>query len=95
MTEKQARAIYESGLWKDMPSKDRCWLMLESGFPCYPFGQFHEDLEACLGRPVGHHELALVWKEVKREFLGKVEPPSFQAIIDLIPKEKLIIVDLP
>ena len=31
------------------------------------------------------------YREIKPEF--KVDPPSFQAILDLIPKEKLIIVE--
>lgn len=94
ITKAEAIIIGESGLWKDMPVRERCWLVLESGLCCYPFGQFHEDLEACLGRPVWTHELGLAFDEIKREFLGETEPPAMQDFLDLIPEEKRIVVVL-
>lgn len=55
---------------------------------------FHEAVEKALGRPVWTHEFGLNWDGLKKELMGEAPAPTMQEIIDLIPEEKRIIVEV-
>lgn len=59
---------------------------------CMPFDLFHKALEKSLGRSVYTHEFALGADRIAQELLGEADAPTFQEIIDLIPKDKRVII---
>jgi len=92
MTKEQAVKLYESGFWKEMSAKDRATFQLSEDLPCMPFNVFHAAVEEALGRPVWTHEFGLNRKGLISELIGDRPRPTMEEIIDLIPKEKRIIV---
>ena len=66
---------------------------IEQKLLCMPFDVFHEAMEKALDRPVFTHEFAFV-DNLKKELYGEKEPPTFDEICALIPKEKLMILEL-
>lgn len=93
-TEKQAKDFAESGLWKTWTPEQIVKLQLYQDRLCVPFDVFHKAIEKVLGRPVWTHEFAFV-EQLRLEFEGIRAKPTLQEIMDLIPKEKLIIVVAP
>lgn len=59
-----------------------------------PFSVFHEALEKTLGRSVYTHEFAMNFDGLAMELLGERDAPTLQEIINLIPKDKRILVIL-
>lgn len=55
-----------------------------------PFDLFHQSLEQVLGRPVWIHEMVNP-DNLESELTGKKCAPTFEDILNLIPKEKQII----
>jgi hypothetical protein len=60
-----------------------------------PFARVHERIEQLLGRPVWTHEFGLNWEGLCREVRWEGRPPTLDEIIDLIPAEKRIVVEIP
>jgi hypothetical protein len=58
-----------------------------------PFDVFHKAIEKTLGRPVFTHEFAFS-DSLKKELYGEKEPPTFEEILSMIQKEKLIVIGL-
>ena len=93
ITQDQAIKIYKSGIWENWTDEDIVKFQLFQKFLAIPFYRYHEAMEKVLGRPVFTHEFA--YSDILIEEYKKDRPaPTFQEIIDLIPKEKLIIIDL-
>lgn len=59
-----------------------------------PFEVFHKAVEESLNRPVWTHEFGLNYEGICKEFLGERTAPTMREIIDLIPEEKRLIVQL-
>ena len=61
------------------------------------FGDFHSGVEKLLGRPVWTHEFAFSRDPggLQEEALGRAPKRTLQEIMDLIPAEKRIIVEVP
>jgi len=57
-----------------------------------PFNVFHEAVEKTLNRPVYTHELGLNQKGIIQELFNNKKPPTFEEILNLIPKEKQILI---
>jgi len=91
LTKKQAIALAKSEFWKDMTYFERAKFQLFTGKLCMPFEVFHEAIEKALGRPVYTHEFGLNVKGLKEELLGKRKAPTLKEILDMIPKDKLIV----
>lgn len=89
MTKEQAIKLHESEFWKTMTDKEIATFQLFEERLCMPFSVFHGAMEATLGRPIFTHEFA--YEDLKKEFLGEKKAPTFKEIINLIPKEKRII----
>ena len=92
MTKEQALALADSKFWETMTDREKTTFQLFEERMCMPFDVFHEALEKTLKRPVFTHELGLNYEGLKAELVGEKAAPSFEEIINLIPKEKRILV---
>ena len=92
ITKEQAVALSESRFWEDMTYKEIALFQMNTEKLCMPFNTFHEALEKALGRTVLTLELGLNYDGVLKELHGEAPTPSFEDIINLIPKEKRMIV---
>ena len=90
LTKGQAIKIAESGEWKKWSDEDVVRFQLYQKFLCMDFSRFHEAMEKVLDRPMFTHEFAFYDKLVS-ECEGKKKKPSFEEILSLIPKEKLVL----
>lgn len=80
--------------WLDVEPRQIAKFQLFTAELCCPFAVFHKALETTLGRPVWTHELGLNYDGLVQEFLGERDAPTMQEILDLIPPEKRLVVDL-
>ena len=92
LTEQEAINFANNKLYEKMSEKERAIFQMTQDRLCMPFDVFHEAVEHTLGRPVFTHELALTREGILKELNGESEPPTFQEILDLIPKDKQVIV---
>lgn len=95
LEKEQAIALYESKFWETMSFKERAVFQINEPLLCMPFDVFHEAVEKTLGRPVFIHEFGLNYQGIKNELMNGAPAPSFDEIINLIPKENIIIVVIP
>jgi hypothetical protein len=91
LTKEQAIKIAKSEIWKDMTNEEIVKFQLFTELLCMPFDRFHEAIEKVLNRPVFTHEFAFE-DDLKKEYLKEKQPPTFDEICNLIPKEKRIII---
>lgn len=94
MTQEEAVKLYESNFWETMSFRDRATFQLIEDRLCMPFDVFHEAIEKTLGRPVFTHEFGLARKELISELMGDRPAPSLEQIMDLIPAEKRIVIQI-
>ena len=90
LTQEQAIALANTNWWVGLSARDVIKFQLFEDRLCMPFADFHRLLEVALGRPVWTHELASP-ENLQKEFLGEVQAPTFEEILDLIPEEKRVI----
>lgn len=90
MTKEEAIKLFKSEFWKDLSYKEIAIFQLFEDRLCMPFGIFHEAIEKTLNRPVFTHEFGLNREGLKKELLGESPSPTFEDIINLIPKNKRI-----
>lgn len=88
-----AVAIHDSGIWKEWTSEQVVKFQLFQDLLCMPFDHFHKCIQEVLDRPVFTHEF-MFRDELIKEFIGEKEPPTFEEILSLIPKDKLIIASI-
>ncbi len=91
LDKKTALGLAESEVWKNWTDKERVEFQLYQNLLCMPFDTFHKSVEKTLDRPVFTHEFAFP-DHLKQEFEGKCGKPSFENIIDLLPKDKEVVV---
>lgn len=87
-----AKQLYRTKFWETMSARDIALFQLKVKYLCMPFDVFHKAIEKALGRPVWTHEMGLNWKGLMKELLGEKPTPTMEEIINLIPKEKRMIV---
>ena len=92
MTKDEAIALFDSEFWKDLSIEDRAKFQLFEDRLCMPFSVFHDSVAKTLGRPVFTHEFGLNLEGLQKELLGECPAPTLKDIIELIPKEKRILV---
>ncbi len=92
MTKEEAIALAGSGFWEHLTSEEIAKFQLFEEKLCMPFDVFHKSITEALGRPVYTHEFGLNLDGLKKELLSEADPPTLQEIMDLIPKEKRIII---
>ena len=93
VTKEQAILIHDSKEWEDWTYEEIAKFQLFQDRLCIPFGRFHQAVEVVLKRSVWTHEFASV-DRLRDEYLTLAPPPTLEEIIDLIPKEKLIVINL-
>jgi hypothetical protein len=93
MTKEQAIAFGETKAYEVLTDRQIVELQLFQDKLCMPFDVFHEATEKVLSRPVFTHEFAHP-ESLRKEMLGERPAPSFDEILALIPKEKLLIIGL-
>lgn len=94
LTKEQAIAFADSKIWEHWTDDQIVRLQLFQQRLAVPFSRFHEAIEKVLGRPVYTHEFGFNYKGLVLEYLGEKETPTLQEIIDLIPAEKRIVINI-
>ncbi len=91
LTREEALEFAKSDRWKTWTDEQVTMFQLWQDRLCMSFDRFHEAVEHVLGRPVYTHEFA--WPDKLRlEVMHIRKAPSFEEIINLLPKDKLVIV---
>lgn len=91
LTQEEAIALSKTEFWKNMSHRDLAMFQMFEPRLCMPFDVFHEAIEKTLGRPVFTHEFGLNADGIRKELLGEAPAPTFEEILNLIPKEKRVI----
>ena len=94
MKKDEAIRLGKSEVWKDWTPYERAYFQLHEDLLCMPFEVFHKSVEEALGRPVWSHEFGLNIKGLRAELEGKGEKPSFDDILNMIPEEKRVVVEV-
>jgi hypothetical protein len=92
LTEKQAIKLGESEIWKNMTDEEIVKFQLFQNRLCMPFAEFHRAIEVVLKRSVFTHEFGS--DDLKKEYLKQKETPTFAEILNLIPKEKRLVINI-
>lgn len=92
LTEKQARALADSGFWEKMNDRERATFQLNTKRLCMPFPVFHAAVESALGRAVHTHEFGLNADGLRKELRGETPPPTMDEILGLIPAGARVII---
>lgn len=87
-----ALALYDSGWWQSKSPREIAEFQMQTAELCMPFDKFHAAMGETLGRPVFTHEFGLDFGGLWSELMGEREAPSMDAILSLIPAEKLVVV---
>ena len=82
--------LAKSKFWETMTAKEIAEFQLNTELLCMPFSIFHKAVEEALGRSVWTHEFAFS-EGLKKELLGENPAPTMEEIINLIPKDKRVI----
>lgn len=77
-----------------MTSRQIAEFQIEQDRLCVPFDVFHKAITEALGRPVYTHEFALNRDGLRKELRGEKEPPTLEEIINLIPEDKRIVIQV-
>ena len=93
LTEKQAIKLAESKELENWTDEQIVRFQLFQDRLCLDFGRFQLAMEKVLKRPIWTHEFGFRESLIK-EYLGAKEPPTFEEIMDLIPEEKRIIIEI-
>ena len=93
LTKAEAILLYDSKILYEMSLEQIAHFQIRQPRLCIEFERFHEAVEKTLGHPVFSHEFAFA-QRLKDELNQKVPRPSIEEIFNLIPKEKLIIVEI-
>lgn len=90
----KAIELAEARHWEGMTHLERACSQLNTVELTMPFEVFHEAVQEALGRPVWTHEFGLNWGGLIDELNGDAPRPTMQQIIELIPEEKRIVIEL-
>lgn len=92
-TKEQAIAFSQSGVWKTWTAEQIVRLQLFQRLLCMDFSVFHKAIQEVLGRPVFTHEFTF-YDDLVKEYLGAKPAPTLDEILDLIPEEKRLILNV-
>ena len=88
----KAIEMYESKWWEAVDYRKIAEFQISVSELCCPFDVFHEAVEKTLNRPVFTHEFGLNYNGIYNKIFNNAPAPSFEQILDLIPKDKQVIV---
>ena len=89
-----AKDLFDAEWWLNKSPREIASFQLSTQELCCHFGVFHEAVEKTLGRPVFTHEFGLNYQGLLDELNGAKEPATMQEVMDQIPAEKRIVVQL-
>jgi hypothetical protein len=89
-----AIALAKTEWWVGKPAKEVAKIGLFTKELCLPFDVLHKAVQEALGRPVFTHEFGLNFDGICQELLGERDAPTLEEIINLIPEEKRIIIQI-
>lgn len=90
LTREQAIDFAESESYKSMNYREIAEFQINQKRLCMPFSVFHEAVEKTINRPVFTHEFGLNADGIRSEIMEGKEPPSFDELINLVPKKRTI-----
>ena len=88
----EAIALYKSDFWESLTFEERAKFQMAEERLCMPFDIFHEAIEKTFGRSVYTHEFGLNRQGLINELFDGAGPPTTEEIINMIPKEKRIVI---
>lgn len=91
LTKEEAIRLAKNKEWEKWPDKVLVGFQLFQDKLCVDFSAFHAAIERVLERPVFTHEFGLNIDGLIAEFLGKSSAPSLEDVMDMIPKDKKVI----
>ena len=94
LTKEQAIKFAKSKVYKNWTYEQIVRFQLFQKKMCMDFSIFHEAIEKVLDRPVYTHEFGMNYEGIVLEYLGEKEAPTLDEIIELIPKEKRLIIGM-
>ncbi|MDR1176917.1 MAG: hypothetical protein LBK83_15765 [Treponema sp.] len=94
MTKDEAVVLHESGFWKQMTYEEIAKFQIMEDRLCMPFTVFHEAITKALDRPVFTHEFGLNREGLIKELFHGAPAPTLEEIINLIPEEKRILINV-
>lgn len=94
LTTEQAIAFAKSKVYETWTYEQIVRFQLFQEKLCMDFSKFHEALEKVLDRPVFTHELGLNYSGIVEEYLGCREKPTFEEIVNLIPEDKRLVLQV-
>jgi hypothetical protein len=92
LSEQEAIKMCKSKVWETWTNEKIAWFQINQKRLCIPFGVFHRAVEHVLDRPVLTHEFGLNYYGLVAEMEGKIPKPSLEDIINLIPKDKRMLI---
>ncbi len=91
LAQQQAIEFYKSKVYESWTQDQIATFQLYQERLCMPFSIFHEAIEKTLGRSVWTHEFAYP-DNLRRELEGILNTPTMQEILDLLPKDKIVVI---
>ncbi len=96
LTKAEAKKLYAEKFWESLTFYERAkFQLVDEPRLCMPFDVFHEAVEKSLRRLVYTHEFGLNLDGLRRELLHIGPKPTLKEIVELIPVEKRIIMEIP
>ena len=95
VTPEQAIDFYNSGEWNWWSDRQRAEFQMRVERLCMPFSIFHASISRVLNRSVYTHEFGLNWDGLMAELFDGAESPSIVEILDMLPKDKPLMVVVP
>jgi hypothetical protein len=84
----------DSKWWEGMEPRKAAIIAISTAELCCPVSVFWEILSNALGRAVYTHEMVWGFKNLYLEIIGEKDTPTLQEIIELIPEEKRLVIQL-
>ncbi len=94
LTKEQAIAFCQNRCYENWSPRQIAEFQISQERLCIPFDIFHKAMEEALGRPVYTHEFGLNHDGLRKELMGEKEPPTLEEIINLIPEDKRILIQI-
>ncbi len=93
LTKEEAVSMYDGKEWADWTDEQIVKFQLYQCKLCVDWDRFRKAIEVVMGRGVSTHEFASSnIAALRAEYEGKRQKPTMQDIVDLLPKDKTIVV---
>lgn len=93
LSKEQAIKFHESALHEQWTHEQVVRFQLFQDKLCMPFSRFHEAISEVLGRDIMTHEFARS-DYLREEYLGVRAMPTIEEVMEQIPEDKRMIIEL-